>query len=310
MKLVKALARLSSLSRLIPQIPRRLDQVDLEIDQIKINQGLILSALNEQRTSTDLKSYEFKVFSQWGEDGIIQHLTKVIDIDNKTFIEFGIEDFSESNCRFLLMKDGWSGFVIDGSGENIRTLRSSYYFWKHQLAAKERFITAENINDLLAESGFKPDIGILSIDIDGNDYYILKAIEHYSPRILVCEYNAVFGSRRAISVPYSNDFSRTAAHYSNLYWGASLSAMTYLANKKGYTLVGTNSVGGNAFYVRNDLMNHRLARLTAEQAYFPSSFRESRDERGNLTYLSGEDRYRLIAGLPVLNVETGKLEEL
>ena len=80
-------------------------------DEIKINQGVILAQFNLHKRSTNIQDYEFKVFSQWGEDGILQHLTSVIEIPQKTFIEFGVEDFSESNCRFLLMKDNWRGFV-------------------------------------------------------------------------------------------------------------------------------------------------------------------------------------------------------
>jgi hypothetical protein len=307
---VKILARLRELSRTILENPRKLNRIQIELEQIKINQGTIISALNDQRAAADLMQYEFKIFSQWGEDGIIQHLVKTVPIKNKTFIEFGVEDFSESNCRFLMMKDNWKGFVIDGSEENISKIRNSYYFWRHQLSTIAAFITAENINHLLARSGFDRDVGILSLDIDGNDFYILQAIDNYNPRILICEYNSIFGSERKISVPYSSDFHRTAKHYSNLYFGASLSAMTYLANKKGYTLVGTNSAGGNAFYVRNDLVTDRFLQLTAEQAYFPSNCRESRDQHGNLTYLSGEERYDLIAGMPVFNVETEELEKL
>ena len=221
-------------------------------DEIKLNQGAIISLLNENRESKTLADYEFKLFSQWGEDGIIQRLTHCVKVANKTFIEFGVEDFFESNCRFLMMKDGWRGFVIDGSEAKIKRLRRSYFFWKHELNAVAAHITRENIDGLLARSEFDRDVGVLSIDLDGNDYYVLEAIGRFEPRILICEYNAVFGPVRKIAVPYRADFDRSRAHYSNLYWGASLAAMTYLAESKGYVLVGTNSAGNNAFYVRRD----------------------------------------------------------
>jgi hypothetical protein len=279
------------------------------LDEMKINQGLILSALNETRNSTRLVDYEFKIFSQWGEDGILQHLTKAIEIRHKTFIEFGVESFMEANCRFLLMKDNWSGYVIDASSSNISILKNSYFYWKHQIDAVDAFITEENINELLAKSCFDEDLGILSIDIDGNDYYILQAINAVRPRILICEYNAIFGARK-ISVPYEADFFRTRKHHSNLYFGASLSAIDFLANKKGYSLVGTNSNGCNAFFVRNDLVNEKIKVLTAEQAFLPSKIRQSRDKQGNLSYLAGNDGLKEIKGLPVVNVETGVIEEL
>jgi hypothetical protein len=279
------------------------------LDEIKINQGLILSALNETRNSTNLADYEFKVFSQWGEDGIIQHLSKAIEMKHKTFIEFGVESFIEANCRFLLMKDNWRGYVIDASPSNIAVLKNSYFYWKFELVAVDAFVTKENINELLAKSGFDEDVGILSIDIDGNDYSILEAINTIRPRILICEYNAVFGDRK-ISVPYDPNFSRTEKHFSNLYWGASLSAMTFLANQKGYSLVGTNGSGCNAFYVRDDLLNEKVKVLTAEQAFISSTIRQSRDKQGSLSHLAGSARLEAIKGLRVVNVETQAMEEL
>lgn len=283
-------------------------KINEHFDEIKINQGVILSNLNKNKATNNLKDYEFKVFSQWGEDGIIQHLTQSIEIKNKTFIEFGVEDFFESNCRFLLMKDDWKGFVIDGSTKNIAKLTQSYFYWKHHLNALDEFITKDNINNLLDNSGFEEDLGILSIDIDGNDYYILEAINKFKPRILICEYNPVFGGTRKITIPYQPDFYRTNSHYSNLYWGASLAAMTYLADNKGYSLVGTNTAGNNAFYVRKDLINNKVNILSVEAAYSSSNCRESRDEKGNLSYITGDMRLDAIKGLPVFNVETLSIE--
>lgn len=285
-------------------------KINERFDEVKINQGIILAALNQNKPSNNLHEYEFKVFSQWGEDGIIQHLINSIEIKNKTFIEFGIEDFSESNCRFLLMKDDWKGFVIDGSISNIERLKASYFYWKHHLHAVDAFITKENIESILETSGFEEDLGLLSIDLDGNDFFILEAINNYKPRILICEYNPIFGANRKISIPYQSDFQRTKAHHSNLYWGASLAAMTYLAETKGYTLVGTNSAGNNAFYIRNDLLNGKFNALSAEAAYLPSNYRESRDEDGNLTHISAEKRLDIIKGLPVYEVEKGVVESL
>src|ERR1039457_532958 len=219
MKSIKSI--LAALKRSVATI----DESSKKLDELKMNQGVLLAGLNERKRSTNLKHYEFKVFSQWGEDGIIQRLVNVIEIKEKTFIEFGVEDFSESNCRFLLMKDNWSGFVIDGSASNISRLKQSDLYWKYDLAAVGAFITKDNINDLLAKSGFGRELGILSIDLDGNDYYVLEAIEFFSPRILICEYNAVFGPSRRISVPYDAGFVRRDKHLSCLYYGASLGAI-------------------------------------------------------------------------------------
>jgi hypothetical protein len=280
------------------------------LDELRINQGIMLAGFNRQKDSKNIQDYEFKVFSQWGEDGILQYLTSVLEIPNKTFIEFGVEDFFESNCRFLLVKDNWRGFVLDSSPEHINRLRSSYFFWKYDLRAESTFITRENINELLAQSCFDQDLGILSIDIDGNDYHVLEAIAGFRPRILVCEYNAVFGPERRIVVPYDPRFSRGTVHSSNLYYGASLGALVFLTRRLGYSLVGTNSAGNNGFFVRNDLVTGKLLALDAETGFTPSRFRESRDSKGSLSYVSGEARLTLIQGLPVLNVETNCTEKL
>jgi hypothetical protein len=259
----------------------------------------------------NFNDYEFKIFSQWGDDGLIQYLTKTIKIANKVFIEFGVEDYSESNTRFLMMNDNWAGFVMDGSAENIARLKSRNWFWKYSLKAKAAFITKENVNGLLAEAGFK-NIGLLHIDLDGNDAHILAEIDLHAlnPSIIIMEYNAVFGKDRAISVPYDKDFLRTQKHYSNLYFGASLAALTYIANQKGYGLVGCNLAGNNAYYVRKDLLNENVKEKKVEEAYIMSKFRESRNKDFSLSYLDGNKRYEMIKGLDVINVITNEIEKL
>jgi hypothetical protein len=306
MKFKKLRQRVFQLKRAFTNLLQLGDSLDL----LRANQGLILSRLNETSISKKLVDHEFRVFSQNGEDGILHKLVKSIEIKNKTFIEFGVEDFFESNLRFLMIKDNWSGFVIDGSMQNMNKLKDSSFYWKHQLESECAFITKDNINELLSKSEFDEDIGVLSIDIDGNDYYVLEAITRVKPRILVCEYNAVFGPTRKITAPYRPDFVRTRAHYSNLFFGASLAAVTHIANKKGYSLVGVNSACCNAFFIRNDVLNNKFEVLNSEQAFLESKARESRDIAGGLTFLSGSKRYEIIKGLDVVNVESNSIEQL
>tara|TARA_B110000967_G_scaffold187682_1_gene209811 strand:+ start:117 stop:1022 length:906 start_codon:yes stop_codon:yes gene_type:complete len=281
-----------------------------DLETILINQGKILSTLNSQKNATKLSDYEWKIFSQWGEDGIIDFLVSEVSIVNKTFIEFGVENFSESNCRYLLMKSDWNGFVIDSSQKNIKKLKNSYYFWKYDLQTFVAFIDINNINELLIKSGFERDLGILSIDIDGNDYHILNKIDCFDPRIIICEFNPLFGNDRKITVPYDPKFYRTRKHYSNLYWGASINALRSLLTKQDYTLVGTGMQGGNAYFIKNSLMTDHLRILAKNPFCFNFNWRESRDINGNLNFLRAELRYKEIKGMNVLNVETGNLEKL
>lgn len=285
-------------------------RVDRHLDDLKMLQGKLLVNANRARQDLDLRACEFKVFSQWGEDGIIQRLLDLIPIKNRTFIEFGASDFIESNCRFLMMNNNWSGFVIDGSDRNIAAVKRSNFYWKYDLVACESFINCDNIDGLLCESGFDSDLGILSVDIDGVDYHVLQSIKSYQPRILIIEYNSVFGNERKITVPYDPLFFRTAKHSSNLYFGASLGALDSLATKLGYSLVATTSEGVNAFFVRNDLLPAGMAKLDYRDAHVASKFRESRGPDGSLTFLRGNARLDAIRGMPVVNVETGVTEAL
>ena len=277
---------------------------------VLLNQGKILEELYSKKQAEKLSEYEWGVFSQWGEDGIIQFLVREVQIHNKTFIEFGVEDFSESNCRYLLMASDWQGFVIDGSDENISRLQNSYFYWRHDLQSIAAFIDKENINKLLEKSDFDRDLGILSVDIDGNDYHILETINVFEPRIIISEFNPYFGTEREISVPYDPKFDRTEKHYSNLYFGASIKAIEYVLSERGYTLVGTGMTGGNAYFVRNDLMTEKLISLARNAINFNGFCRESRDLEGNLNLLRGEERINEIKGLTVLNVRTGLNESL
>lgn len=283
----------------------RLQALEAAGEASLVNQGRILAEQSRQRGGTGIAGHEFKVFSQWGEDGIIQRLVAEVPIAEPTFIEFGVEDFSEANCRFLMVKDNWRGLVIDGDPANIDRLRRRRWFWQHDLQAVAAFITPDNIDDLLAQSGFGSDLGLLSIDIDGQDYWVLAAITTMRPRLLVVEYNAVFGPQRAISVPRDDGFRRGRAHASNLYYGASLAAFGHWAANHGYSLVGTGSAGVNAFFVRDDVRPASLPALGVAEAFTPSRFRESRDADGRLTYLTGDARAAVVAGLPVIDVVTG-----
>ena len=273
--------------------------------------GSLLSNQQWSIPSSNINDFEFKIFSQRGEDGIIQYLIKHLSIKNETFIEFGVENYMESNTRFLMMHNNWSGFVIDGSEEAMKSLKNREWFWAYDLHAKTAFIDKENIMQLLNESGFQ-DLGLLSIDIDGNDYWIFEQIDmlKLNPSIIVAEYNALFGAERAISVPYNKNFYRTAAHFSNLYFGASLAALQHIAKQKNYELVGCNKAGTNAFFVRKDLLNEKICPIPVHIAYKEDKCRQSRAKNNKLSLLSGDERMNAIKGLDVVNVITNMLEKL
>jgi hypothetical protein len=255
---------------------------------------------------SSLDKVEFKVFSQWGEDGIIDWLIERAEIPShlNSFIEFGVESYAEANTRFLLQNRNWRGLVIDGSPAQIERLKmEKQLFWGYDLTAKSAFITRENINDVLIDSGFAGEIGLLSIDIDGNDYWVWEAISAVHPIICTCEYNAVFGDVWPISIPYEQHFTRSRPEFRGLYFGASIAALRSLASRKGYRFLGTGSAGVNAFFVREDYASRFHSSLVNPLAW-PSKFREARDEAGNLSFARGLQRAYLIRDLPVINTET------
>jgi len=282
-----------------------LGDVQQEFDKNRIlTARILIDQLHRGQAVKNLRESEFKVFSQWGEDGIIQYLIHNIVIENDMFVEFGVENYLESNTRFLLMNNNWSGLVIDGDPAHVSFIKSDAIYWCHALTADCAFITKDNINGLLQRNGASGDIGLLSVDIDGNDYWVWDAINIVSPRIVVCEYNSLWGNELSVTTPYDEAFSRTRAHYSNLYFGASITALTNLADAKGYSLVGSNMAGNNLFFVRNDLLGD-IEVVAPRDAWVQSRFRESRDESGALTFLSFAERLKLVTNLPLVDLEDG-----
>jgi hypothetical protein len=283
---------------------------DIELHERNILlQAKLLADQRRDGRITRLRDAEFRVFSQWGEDGIIDWLVSRIPNIKKSFVEFGVQNYRESNTRYLLTAQNWCGLVLDGSMAHIEDIRSQDIYWRHDLRAKCAFIDRDNINNLIAESGLEGDIGLLSVDIDGNDYWVWQAIEVVSPAIVVCEYNAVLGDILPLTIPYAADFYRTRSHYSNLYFGSSIRALVQLGESKGYVFVGTTSTGCNAFFVRRDHASQIIGELGAIEAY-PSSVRESRDANGRLTFVGGEARQEVIGHLPFVEPASGKVLDL
>ncbi len=274
------------------------------LDKIQESLGRIESAMNSARPCGSPRDHEFKVYSQWGEDGIIDHLVTRIPISSRSFVEFGVETYTEANTLFLLKHRYWRGLVIDGSPENIAIVKRSDAYWRHDLRAEAAFITRDNINEMITRNGLRGEIGLLSVDIDGNDYWVWEAIHCVNPCIVVAEYNSLFGPTAKLSIPYRDDFVRTDADPTNMYYGASIAALNHLANLKGFSLVAGNSAGNNVFFVRNDLLG-TLSKLAPEEAYVQAAFREAHSPDGEVLHLTFAERQAAIAEKPLVDVTTG-----
>lgn len=275
------------------------------LDHIQESLGRIEAKLNAVQTAGDPRDYEFKVYSQWGEDGIIDHLISRISVTSRSFVEFGVENYTEANTLFLLKHRYWRGLVVDGSHEHIARIKRTAEYWRYDLRADASFITRDNINDIITRNGLNGELGLLSIDIDGNDYWVWEAITCVNPCIVVAEYNSLFGSVAKISIPYKDDFVRSVADPTNMYYGASIAALDHLAQVKGFSLVASNSAGNNVFFVRNDLLGS-LKRLTPQEAYVPAAFREAHTEQGEVLHLTFAERQAAISQKPVVEIVTGR----
>ncbi|MAE81201.1 MAG: hypothetical protein CMB80_00590 [Flammeovirgaceae bacterium] len=200
---------------------------------------------------------ERREYSQNGEDGIINSIFTMIGTTNKYYVEFGVEDGIESNTRYLFKHRGWKGLLMDGSHEN------------DSLNLHKEFITAENIEELFAKHDVPKELDLLSIDIDGNDYWVWKAITNYHPRVVIMEYNAHIDPTISKTIPYKSDFCWDKTDY----YGASLLALQKLGQQKGYVLLGTDCNGVNAFFVQQELVPGNFDPPNIEKLFHPPAFK-------------------------------------
>jgi len=217
-----------------------------------------------------LNRYEFKVFSQAGEDGIISEIFNRIGTTNKFFVEFGVGNGLENNSAYLLVK-GWQGYWIEGSERFCQSIRQSFedLIANQQLTLKNTFITGENIEDLFRKGNVPTELDLLSIDIDGNDYWVWQAITNYRPRVVILEYNAIYPPESSWVMQYNPSHQWKY----NSHMGSSLKALEKLGHQKGYKLVGCSFSGVNAFFVREDLLaDHFCSPFSAENHYEPARY--------------------------------------
>ena len=231
-----------------------------------------LKAGNERyRDPKRLLAHGAQYFSQNFEDGMIAEIFKRIGITSKTFLEIGVGDGSENNTTYLLSA-GWSGAWIEGDPDCVRSIESQLLKMPQtskRLKVRQAFVSPQNISSLLSEVAVPDEIDLFSLDIDLNTYHIWAALTDFRPRVIVVEYNAAFAPDLSWIHPYVEnggwDYTQE--------FGASLKAFELLGRERGYSLVGCDLTGINAFFVRNDLVgDHFISPPTAENHYEPPRY--------------------------------------
>lgn len=270
------------------------------LNQISENRKLYKSVTNIQDT-------ELKIFSQNGEDGIIDYLLNQLSLipNSVNFIEIGVGDYWESNTRFLYNSFHPKGLIIDRIDNMELRVKKNINIWKGDLRICNKKIDSENIIETL-NNYCDFEIDVFSIDIDSIDYWIIDKLKKNISKIFIAEYNPVFGPDLNVTVPDISGFDRTKYHYSNLCYGMSLKALIKLMKKKGYYFVGTNLQKINAFFIsekfnKEDFFEKII--IKDLKFYTDSNIRDSRDKKYNLNFLTGENKIKEIRDCEVINLE-------
>jgi hypothetical protein len=221
----------------------------------------------------------FRKHSQFEEDGILLYIFSLIAPINRTCVEICAGDGRQCNTANLIINHGWWGHLFDGNPDYVRAGRDYFGASKDTFAYPPRFthawVTAENVDDLIARSGATGRIDLLSLDIDGMDYWVWKSVTVIEPQVVVCEIHNPVPPDRALTVPYDPNFVFESENYR----GASLAAMCKLGREKGYRLVGTHRYGFNAFFIRNGIGEEFFPEVDAASCLQDPFSKLAREER-------------------------------
>lgn len=210
-----------------------------------------------------LECFETRTFSQHGEDGILAEVFRRLSLTQGFFVECGVD--GEENNTLALATQGWQGLWLEGSASCAARAHDAIVRHAVPVALHQCFVTRENILEVLEGHAVPADFDLLSMDIDGNDYWITgRILEHYRPKVVVVEYNAAFGPGDDFVVDYAPQFRWDRSHY----FGAALKTLNSMMTRHGYGLAGCDRSGTNAFFVRLDLTQGRFAAPADPVAFF------------------------------------------
>jgi len=280
---------------------------DINHIKIMLGQQSILASRALYPSIEKLHDVEVKVFSQWGEDGILEYLFTKLGISKPKIVEFGVGIFDECNSRFAAEFRNASVYMVDLNEDLISNVENMEISWKNSLFPVIDRITPNNaLVHLKTAESIMAGIDALSLDIDGNDYWVLEALDLEAVSIVVCEYNPIYGGEIACSIERDDEFDRAQAHYSQLHYGMSLKAAVSLMDSKRFIFIGSNRVGNNAFFLRKELVHLIdivLPDITDLKNFVDWRVRESRNKDGKLNYLRIQEARKEIANCTVFNLD-------
>ena len=265
----------------------------------------LLNMREKYKNIENLNDVDYKIFSQNGEDGIVDYLLYQLKIEKPKFLEIGVGDNTEANTRFIFERTSPKGLVIDSIQDLEIKIKKNLAVWRGELNIINKSVNSDNIIDILKFNDAMNDLDLFSLDIDGIDYWILNELPNNFSKIAIIEYNPVFGSDMEVSVPNIDNFDRTKYHYSNLCFGMSLKAAIKIMENKNFYFVGSNLFRNNAFFISNDFdKNKYFSNLIINEykKYIDSNFSESRDKTNKLNYLNKKRQINTIMNCEVIDL--------
>ena len=298
------------LARLIANFLKKFNLKKNFTNKLIFNIGLNSLLINKTfyEKAKNINENELKIYSQNGEDGIIDFLLYKLGVNQPNFLEIGVGEYIESNTRFLYERFYQNGLIIDYVKDLKKKVFSNVNKWKGELKVLEELVTSKNINNLISKN-CNFEIDLFSIDIDSVDYWVIKELKPNISKIFIAEYNAIFGDQADVSVPNIENFSREKYHYSCLCYGMSLKALIRIMKEKGFYFIGTNNFKNNAFFINQlfpkdkyfsnlDYVDDNKLDLHTNYLY-----KESRDKFGKLNYLSGKKRLEEIKECEIIDFQ-------
>jgi len=217
----------------------------------------ILKGMGNRAAMPSLKDVGFQTYSQFEEDGILLYLFSIVGTSNKRIVEMCVGNGRECMATNLIINHGWEGLLFDGDADQVKSARD--FFREHPStfacppAVVHAWLDVDNVNALISEYGFSGEVDLLSLDIDGNDYWLLKSITAINPKIIICETQDIIPSHLSFTIPYDPNFSyHKLPKEEQDFRGMSLLAANKLCSQKGYRLIGSHRYGFNVIFMRND----------------------------------------------------------